>query len=74
MGMSYRRAWLLVETMNACFATPLVRSSRGGAERGKAVLTDTGEEVLQRFRRIEAATMQVTRRDRAALERLTRRP
>ena len=34
MGMSYRRAWLLVETMNLCFRAPLVAASRGGAGGG----------------------------------------
>ena len=34
MGMSYKRAWLLVETMNACFKSPLVEASRGGRARG----------------------------------------
>ena len=72
MGMSYRRAWLLVETMNACFTSPVVETSKGGAARGRATLTSTGEEVLLRYRRIEAATLDATRRDRSALERLTR--
>ena len=36
MAMSYKRAWMLVETMNAAFCEPLVASSRGGAERGGA--------------------------------------
>ena len=30
-GMSYRRAWILVDTMNACFAKPLVMTAKGGA-------------------------------------------
>ena len=34
MGMSYKRAWQLVETMNAMFAAPVVESSRGGARGG----------------------------------------
>ena len=34
LGMSYKRAWLLVETMNACFKSPLVEASRGGRPTG----------------------------------------
>jgi molybdate transport system regulatory protein len=34
MGMSYRRAWMLVETMNSCFAQPLVATSTGGRAGG----------------------------------------
>lgn len=53
MGMSYKRAWSLVEDMNRAFARPVVDSSRGGAGGGGAVLTETGREVLARFRRLE---------------------
>jgi molybdate transport system regulatory protein len=56
MGMSYKRAWLLVETMNRCFEAPLVETSRGGRARGGAILTATGREVLERYRRMEALT------------------
>ncbi|SHJ73006.1 molybdate transport system regulatory protein [Shimia gijangensis] len=53
MGMSYKRAWQLVDTMNAMFRTPLVQSSRGGAKGGGAVLTDAGQVVLAEFRALE---------------------
>lgn len=53
MGMSYKRAWSLVEEMNAAFTQPVVDSSRGGPGGGGASLTDTGREVLARFRRLE---------------------
>lgn len=53
MGMSYKRAWSLVEEMNAAFAQPVVDSSRGGAGGGGAVLTGTGREVLAHFRKLE---------------------
>jgi molybdate transport system regulatory protein len=56
MGMSYKRAWLLVETMNAFFKEPLVETSRGGRARGGATLTPTGELVLACYRRMEALT------------------
>ena len=53
MGMSYRRAWLLVETMNACFTAPLVAASRGGSGGGGSGLTDLGRDVLTRYRALE---------------------
>lgn len=53
MGMSYKRAWSLVEDMNRAFAQPVVDSSRGGAGGGGAALTPAGREVLARFRRLE---------------------
>lgn len=54
MGMSYKRAWTLVEQMNAAFVAPLVISSRGGASGGGAVLTDQGSRVLDLYREIES--------------------
>jgi molybdate transport system regulatory protein len=50
LGMSYRRAWLLVDTMNRCFREPLVASSTGGPGGGGARLTPFGARVLARFR------------------------
>ena len=53
MGMSYRRAWLLVETMNRCFNSPLVEAAKGGAKGGGAHLSDLGADVLERYRHME---------------------
>lgn len=54
MGMSYRRAWLLVESANSAFRRPLVETLTGGDGGGGARLTDTGKEVLRRYRAMEA--------------------
>ena len=53
LGMSYRRAWLLVDVMNRCFRFPLVSAARGGTQGGGAALTSTGQEVLRRYRAME---------------------
>jgi molybdate transport system regulatory protein len=50
MGMSYKRAWDLVEEMNALFDPPLVESSRGGAAKGGARVTEAGRKVLAEYR------------------------
>lgn len=50
MGMSYRRAWLLVNAMNRCWRSPLVHTSPGRAEGCGARLTELGEQVLARYR------------------------
>lgn len=52
MRMSYRRAWLLVHTMNECFSQPLVNAAKGGKTGGGASLTLTGTTVLARYREI----------------------
>ncbi len=54
MGMSYRRAWLLVEVMNDSFRGPLVETARGGHRGGGARLTRLGREALERYRHMEA--------------------
>lgn len=56
MGMSYKRAWELVGTLNSMFAQPLVESTRGGSGGGGAVLTPEGHEVLALFRAFEQAS------------------
>ncbi|MCM2563606.1 LysR family transcriptional regulator [Lutimaribacter sp. EGI FJ00013] len=53
MGMSYKRAWELIGTLNAMFRDPLVESTRGGPGGGGAVLTDLGREVLSLYRAFE---------------------
>jgi molybdate transport system regulatory protein len=53
MGMSYRRAWLLVAAMNACFRCPLVEARKGGGHGGGATLTAFGWEALGRYRLME---------------------
>ena len=53
LGMSYRRAWLLVETMNECFKSPLVQTATGGEHGGGALVTDLGHEVVRRYRAME---------------------
>lgn len=54
MGMSYKRAWMLIETLNAMFRAPVVESTRGGPGGGGAVLTVTGQQVLALYRAFEA--------------------
>lgn len=52
MRMSYRRAWLLVRTMNDCFREPLVEAEKGGTSGGGARLTSIGRDVLVEYRRM----------------------
>jgi len=53
MGMSYMRAWSLLQTMNQCFRKPVVRTTRGGQSRGGARLTETGARLLELYQRLE---------------------
>jgi molybdate transport system regulatory protein len=55
MGLSYRRAWSMVDTMNRCFREPLVSTAHGGARGGGAALTDAGRNVLAQYRALQTA-------------------
>lgn len=55
MGMSYKRAWSLVESMNTMFTEPVVDTAKGGAGGGGAALTPLGARMLAAYRRLEAA-------------------
>ncbi len=72
MGMSYKRAWELIGTLNAMFRAPLVESTRGGPGGGGAVLTDLGREVLAQYRAFEADAAAGGATRLAALRRLLR--
>jgi len=50
MGMSYKKAWDLVSSMNAQVRTPLVSTQAGGKSGGGAALTPEGKQVLETFR------------------------
>lgn len=71
MKMSYRRAWLLVDDLNRMFRQPLVEAQPGGARGGGARLTPFGQEVVARYRAIEAATLLAGGADIAALQGMT---
>lgn len=73
LGMSYRRAWLLVDTMNRCFDAPVVIAEAGGASGGGARVTSTGAEVVRRYRRMEAKAATAGAHDLGALTALLRK-
>ena len=56
MGMSYRRAWLLIDEINHMFREPSVVTRHGGKSGGGAELTSFGQDLLARYRGMEAAT------------------
>lgn len=68
MGMSYKKAWHLVDTMNKCFKTPLIETSKGGTAYGGATLTPLGQEALSRYRAIEAKAFAAVTDELAAFD------
>jgi len=53
LGMSYRRAWLLVDELNRSLRAPAVQSATGGAHGGGTVVTPAGLELIRCYRAIE---------------------
>lgn len=72
LGMSYRRAWLLVDEMNRAFRVPVVAAVKGGPEGGSTRLTPAGENVVRRYRAIEKRAASAAKADIAALLRMLR--
>lgn len=68
IGMSYRRAWLLLEELNASFREPATTSTVGGAGGGGVELTDFGRELVTRYRAFEQAVGELGARELRTLQ------
>lgn len=73
LDMSYRRAWLLVDTMNRCFRRPVVAAEAGGTRGGGTRLTASGMRVVRHYRRIEKSAFRAAAGEIRSLQRLLRR-
>jgi molybdate transport system regulatory protein len=60
VGMSYRRAWLLIDSMNAEFDTPVISATVGGSGGGGAKLTSFGGELIAAYRKLETRLARLT--------------
>jgi molybdate transport system regulatory protein len=76
LGMSYRRAWLLIDDLNRCFRAPVVVTRPGGARGGGAKLTQFGIKLIEKYRAIESQAASSAKRQirglKAALRGQTR--
>jgi molybdate transport system regulatory protein len=70
LGMSYKRAWALVDTLNRGFSSPIVETSSGGKGGGGAHLTPLGEELVARYLALEAKVNASAEAELAALAEL----
>ena len=62
LGMSYRRAWLLVDEMNRCFDPVLVDTLKGGGLERGAKVSATGLAVLEAYREMEREAAAIAER------------
>jgi molybdate transport system regulatory protein len=73
LGMSYRRAWLLVDETNRCLIRPAVQTAAGGQRGGGTSLTPVGVELIRRYRALEHQTgLAVTRKLNSLLRTIPR--
>lgn len=73
VGMSYRRAWLLVEQINAALESPAVSSVTGGRQGGGAVVTKVGERMIAIYRSIETVARKSAAGEFRSVEKITRK-
>jgi molybdate transport system regulatory protein len=71
MGMTYKRAWLLIDTLNRGFGRPVVEATTGGKGGGGARLTPLGEALVQRYAALETRINAAAGAELAALRSLT---
>jgi molybdate transport system regulatory protein len=71
MGMSYRRAWLLLQDIENLIGMPAVQTRTGGLHGGGTALSAKGRAMLERYRTIERRAAQSVSADLAYLARLT---
>jgi len=68
LGMSYRRAWELVEELNSTFGRPVVQSRTGGKSGGGAELTSLGYLVVGRYRALQKAVDRASQAHLSAIQ------
>jgi len=73
LGMSYRRAWLLVEQINESLQEPAVTAATGGRQGGGAALTPSGERVIALYRSIEDIARSSAKEEFRAVGKLVRK-
>ncbi len=62
-GMSYRRAWLLIDEMNRMLKAPVIATAKGGANGGGSILTDFGKELVDLYTNIEIRAHEACKAD-----------
>jgi molybdate transport system regulatory protein len=72
MGMSYRKAWLLIQEVQKTFDGPVVKTEAGGVAGGGTVLTELGDSLLTIYRRVESRAAAATETDLKMLSMMVR--
>ncbi|ABI57269.1 winged helix-turn-helix domain-containing protein [Alkalilimnicola ehrlichii MLHE-1] len=67
MGMPYKRAWMLLNTINEGLGHPVVETVAGGRGGGGTRLTPLGEALLERYDALEARIREAAQAELADL-------
>jgi len=68
LGMPYKRAWILIDTLNKGFGKPVVATAAGGRGGGGASLTELGEALLERYALLESRIIETTQAELSAIQ------
>ena len=69
LKMSYRRGWLLLDSLNSLFRNPVARLSKGGKGGGGAIVTPFGKTLVAAYRKLEVGVLRRARSTFAAIAR-----
>jgi molybdate transport system regulatory protein len=72
MGMSYRKAWLLIQEVQKTFDGSIVTAEAGGVAGGGTQLTELGSTLLKIYRRVESRAADATKADLDTLSAMIR--
>ena len=72
LGMSYRRAWLLIDELNRSLKAPATHSEQGGQSGGGCTLTPVGENIIRLYRDVEVEAQRSCAKQISELTRLIR--
>lgn len=74
LGVPYKRAWLLIESLNRGFPAPVLETAIGGKAGGGARLTPLGEALIAAYAALEAKLNASAKAELAELMRLVGGP
>jgi len=67
MGLSYKKAWAMVDAMNTLGTSPYVVTQKGGTHGGGAVITETGKKVMEAYKRLDEKLLEIARAEKDLL-------
>ncbi|MCW3787422.1 winged helix-turn-helix domain-containing protein [Plebeiibacterium sediminum] len=67
VGVSYNKAWKMIDAMNSISSSPVVSKQRGGSGGGGAVVTDFGRLILDEYAVMEKVVSQFTQKFNAEI-------